>query len=528
MSTERLLKSSLISAAGTLVSRVLGLARELVMAAWFGAGEETAAFFNARTIPDMFRKFVADEGLTGAMIPELARAERDGGAERVREVARASLGLLIAVLAVLTAAMTLGAPQLVLLLDWDMARDPERYARVTELTRVLIPFMTMASLVSWAEGLLNHRGRFFAAKAAPGMVSVGMVLWVVAFSGWYAEPVHALAWGLVFGGVCEVAICVPPLVREFGPLLPQVRGAWADPGVRRIVSAMGQVALIGIAGQANTIVLRQLGNNLSESAFSQYNYAFRVTDLVQGLASVAVGSAVLPAMARAVHAADWTALREDLSRALRLTALAVFPACAVTSALASPTIALLFQRGRFDADTAAATAQALAVLVWFLVPASAVFLAKKVFFALDARPLLLWVGLAGVVVQAIVGWPLVSAFGLPGLSLALIAATGVQVVGYAWLLERRVPGVVDVRGLARPLGDMAAGAVLAGLVASAIASLGDWAVGFPFASAKGWINLTVFSAAGVTAVGVYVGWTRWRGLGEIEIILGALRRRLGR
>ncbi|MEN0065282.1 MAG: lipid II flippase MurJ [Myxococcota bacterium] len=206
------------SALGTGLSRGLGAAREIAVAAILGASITSDVFLTAFLIPNLFRRFVADEGLTGALLPALAKAEAEGGEEEARQLAASTLGVLLVVNGILCVMGMVGAKWLVLVFAPTWHDDPVKMALAIDLTRWLFPFLTMVSLVSHFEALLNHRGHFFVPKAAPGLVSGGMVASALLLGDVLNEPVYALVAGVLVGGVAHVLVHLPFVWSHWGPI----------------------------------------------------------------------------------------------------------------------------------------------------------------------------------------------------------------------------------------------------------------------------------------------------------------------
>jgi len=190
-----LLGASVVSALGTGLSRVLGAARDIAIGHVFGAGRVSDAFWMAWTVPSLFRRFVADEGLTGALIPGVACV----------------VGIL-------------GAPWLVRLIAPGFADEPEKLELTIALTRWLFPFVVFVSLVSYCEGLLNYRGHFFIPKLAPGIVSGSMAASALLLAHRLEEPIFALVVGVLVGALTHLLVCIPPLVKYWGFPVPSLRG----------------------------------------------------------------------------------------------------------------------------------------------------------------------------------------------------------------------------------------------------------------------------------------------------------------
>ena len=200
-----LVRAFMASSVGTGLSRVLGLARELALANVLGAGMVMDTFVMAFTFPGMLRRFVADEGLTGALVPAVARAEAEAGEQEAKALAGRVLTALIVGGIVLSVAGIFMAP---LLVDWVAdGFTGEKYALTVGLTRLLFPFVAFVSLVSWAEGLLNHKNHFFVPKLAPGLVSASIVLTVLLWRESSAiDIIWAVCWAVLVGGAAHLVV----------------------------------------------------------------------------------------------------------------------------------------------------------------------------------------------------------------------------------------------------------------------------------------------------------------------------------
>ena len=405
------------SSVGTGLSRVLGLGRELALANVLGAGMVMDAFVIAFTFPGMLRRFVADEGLTGALVPAVAKAEQEEGQPAAVALSGRVLTALILAGVVLSAIGMATAPWLV-----DLAAGGftgEKRDLTIQLTRVLFPFVIFVSLVSWCEGLLNHRDHFFVPKIAPGMVSMAVViaaLWPSQRSP--IEIIWAVAWAVLAGGAVHLLICVPPLIKRWGAIPPRLDAA-GDPRFVHVTREMGKVAVIGIMAQINLIVLRTLASHLNEGAVTWYWNATRLVDFAQGIIAVGVGSALLPTISRAVAAKDGEAFRSSFSRASRLAGALLIPAAAFILVLPEPTVAFLYRHGAYTWADVQQTASALQMLVPFMLAAAGIQIVKKPFFALERRGELIGVGVVGVALTGALGWTLSQRMGVDGLALAL-------------------------------------------------------------------------------------------------------------
>jgi len=506
------------SSVGTGLSRVLGLARELALANVLGAGMVMDAFVMAFTFPGMLRRFVADEGLTGALVPAIARAEAEADKEESLALAGRVLAALILAGVVISIGGILAAPWLV-----DLVADGftgEKYTLTVRLTRVLFPFVAFVALVSWAEGLLNHRGHFFVPKVAPGLVSAAMVLAVVwTRAGTALDVVWAVSWAVIIGGAIHLAVCLPPLWARWGVIRPRM-DLRTDPRFMRVLSEMGKVAIIGIMAQINTLVLRYIASHLQEGAVTWYWNATRLVDFAQGIIAVGVGSALLPAISAAAAAGDGQQFRSAFTGAARLAGVLLVPAAAVILAFPEPCVALLFRHGAYSWVDVTQTASALQMLVPFMLALAGIQIIKKPFFALERRGVLIGVGGFGVLLTAGLGLWLAPAMGVDGLALALSLSTCAQLLAYIVVLHGSVAGGLGLGGLLVDVGRMIVATVPAVGVAWLTMAQGSWTLGPSLQ------NAAIFTGSMVLGAAVYATVATLLGIGELRSVVRRVASRL--
>ena len=519
VSTPRrsLIRAFMASSVGTAISRVLGLARELALANILGAGMVMDAFVMAFTFPGMLRRFVADEGLTGALVPAVAKAE----AEENKEAAIALSGRVLFALMVtgllLSGLGIVAAPWLV---DWVAdGFTGEKYDLTVQLTRVLFPFVAFVSLVSWAEGLLNHRGHFFIPKLAPGVVSAAVVAAVLVSDA--SNPVAVVwtvCWSVLIGGAVHLAICFPPLFRHWGVIRPRI-DALTDDRFRRVLAEMGKVAVIGVMAQVNTLVLRYIASQLEEGSVTWYWNATRLVDFAQGIIAVGVGSALLPAISDAVAKHDGEGFRTAFQASARLACVLLIPAAAFIAFFPTEVVAVLYRHGAYGWTDVEQTAITLAMLVPFMLSLAGIQIIKKPFFALERRDALIGVGIVGVGLTTALGLWLAPALGVHGLALALSLSVSAQLAVYGFLLRRIVDGGLGLGDLVAPIVKMTVSALAAVSVAHFVMGQGSWTDGPSFQ------NIAVFAIAGISSLIVYGLVGTLLGIQEIDSVKNKIRQR---
>jgi putative peptidoglycan lipid II flippase len=513
------LRAFMASSVGTGLSRVLGLFRELALANVLGAGMAMDAFVMAFTFPGMLRRFVADEGLTGALVPAVSRAEAEAGEAEARALSGRILTALIAASVVLSTAGVLCAPWLV---DWVAdGFTGEKYTLTVQLTRILFPFIAFVSLVSWAEGLLNLRGHFFIPKLAPGLVSAAVVAAVLLFrDSSPLEIVWAVSWSVLIGGAVHLAICLPPLYKHWGLIRPRL-DMFSDERFRRVLGEMGKVAVIGLMAQVNTIVLRYLASHLQDGAVTWYWNATRLVDFAQGIIAVGVGSALLPAISDAVARGDGAGFRSSFSGAARLAGVLLVPAAAFVLFFPVPCVALLYRHGAYTWVDVQQTASALQLLVPFMLALAGIQIIKKPFFAMERRGALIAVGAIGVCLTAGLGLWLSPTLGVDGLAIALSVSTVLQFAAYLILLRGMVTGGLGLGALSRDVARLTVATLPAVGAAWFIIDMGHWESG------PTWANAAVLGGAGIAGGILYGIAATALGVKELRRVVERVRSRMG-
>ena len=331
-----LLQSFMSSSIGTLGSKAFGLLRELVLSGVLGAGVVYDSFIVAWTFPGVIRRFVADEGLTGALMPAVRNAETEALMEAKR-LASQALGALILVCVLLSIGGVLAAPALVHWMAPSFTGD--QFDLTVSLSQVLFPFVIFVSILSWIETLVNLREHYFWPKIAPAMVSICVVGSAMFMRT--ADPmdvIWAISYATMVGGLLQIVVCLPALKRLWGIIPPSFSG-FSSPRFKDLLGEMGKVALIGIAAKINIIVLRYLASSLEEGAMTQYWNATRLVDFAQGIIAVGIASVLLPKIVEAVEQKDGDAFRENFAGASRLAGALLIPFAAFLVFFAEPFVA---------------------------------------------------------------------------------------------------------------------------------------------------------------------------------------------
>lgn len=341
----------------TLLSRITGLARESLKAVAFGAGLQMDAFEAAFRLPNILRRLFAEGAFSQAFVPILAEYQRARGHDATRELVGRVATLLAIVLIGISLFGILAAPWLVYALASGFSRTPGKVELTAEMIRIMFPYILFVSLVALAGGVLNVHRRFGIPAFTPVLLNLSIIAAAVFLAPHFDPPIVALAWGVAVGGVAQLALQIWPLARL--GMLPALRLDWRDQGVRRVLRAMGP-AVIGVsAAQISALINTQLAAYLGDGRISWISYADRLMEFPSALLGVALGTVLLPSLAKHHHDANHAQYRELLDWGLRLAFLLALPAALAMAVIAVPLISTLYQYGRFTVNDVWQTRAAL-------------------------------------------------------------------------------------------------------------------------------------------------------------------------
>ena len=351
----RLLPAFLTVGGWTMASRVLGLARDILMAAFLGTGPVAQAFLIAFTLPNMFRRFFAEGAFNLAFVPMFAKkVEASEDAEGFARDALSALGL---VLVVFTVVGQLIMPWLVMALASGFAGD-ERFTLSVEHGRIAFPYIILISLTALLSGVLNSLGRFALPAAAPILMNVVMIGFLLA--GWWTGGNIGLwqIWSVPVSGVAQLALVWWGCAKAGMPVLP--RWPRLTPEMRRLAVIATPAILAGGVVQINLLVGRQVGS-FFDGAVAWLSYADRLYQLPLGVVGIAIGVVLLPDLSRRLKAGDTRGGRDAVNRATEFTLALTIPAAVALMVIPVPIVAVLFQRGAFTAADTWPTAVAVAI-----------------------------------------------------------------------------------------------------------------------------------------------------------------------
>ncbi len=442
-SDSRLARSAGLTGAATLVSRLLGLVRDQVLASLFGAGNEMDAFIVAFRIPNLVRDLFAEGAMSAAFVPTFTRHLTLGGRRDAWRLGNNVLNALLVVTGVVVLIGGIAARPLVQSIAHDFGDVPGKIELTIRLTRVLLPFLTMVAIAAAAMGMLNSLHHYFLPALSPAMFNIATIvcgLALVPVMPRIGEPrIMAIAVGALIGGVGQVALQWPSLRREgvrYAPVLDP-----RDSGLQQVLLLMGPGTVGLAATQVNIFVNTLLATGQGIGAVSWMTYAFRLMYLPIGLFGVSIGTAVLPAVSRHAAVHNTEGIRQTVSRGLGLMLMLNVPATVGLLVLATPIVQLLFEHGRFQPSDTIATASAVRFYSLGLVGYSAVRIASPTFYAIGRSRIPVMVSAVAIVINVVASLLLVRWLGFSGLafgtSIAAVANAGVLV----WLLSGRLDGL---------------------------------------------------------------------------------------
>ena len=363
-----LLKALAAVSSMTLLSRILGFVRDTVVARAFGAGLATDAFFVAFKIPNLLRRLFAEGAFSQAFVPIFAEYKNRRGEADARILVDNVSGVLALALAVVTLIGVAAAPLIVYVSAPGFTATPEKFALTIDLLRITFPYILFISLVSLAGGILNTYSRFSVPALTPALLNltfIGFALWAAPY---FNPPIKALAWAVFCGGVLQLAFQIPFLLKI--KMLPRFKLDLKDAGVSRVIRQMGP-AVFGVSiGQVSLLINTIFASFLVSGSVSWLYYADRLMEFPTGLLGVALGTILLPSLAK--HYSDQSAAEYSklLDWGLRLTLMLALPAAVALAVLAVPLIATLFHYGQFSQHDVFMTRNALVaysvgLLGWF-------------------------------------------------------------------------------------------------------------------------------------------------------------------
>ena len=499
-----LMRSGLVVSAMTMLSRVMGLVRDVVVATFLGAGNGSDAFFVAFKIPNFLRRLFAEGAFNQAFVPVLSEYSTQRTKQEIRELLNAVAGSLTALLALITALAMLGAPWLVWLSAPGFGRDPDKLAMTADMLRLTFPYLLLISLTAFSGSVLNTWNRFAVPAFTPVLLNISLIGAALFLMPLMEEPAMALAWGVLIAGAAQLAFQVPFLLRL--GLLPTPWPNFAHDGVKRILKLMAP-ALFGVSvSQINLLLDTVLASLLAVGSVSWLYYSDRLVELPLGVFGVAIGTIILPALSKR-HAEQSTEhFSAMLDWAIRVVLLLGVPAALALAVLAEPFLITLFHYGAMTDNDIQMAAMSLRAYAFGLVAFMLIKVLAPGFFARQDTKTPVKVGIiamvANMVFNLLLIWPLAHA-GL-ALATALSAFLNAGLLGY---LLYRQQVLVFQPGWGRYAVQLVGGSVLMSVALMLVSP--DWQVWLEFGL---WQRVSWVAGLVVLGGGLYFIWLTALGL----------------
>ena len=445
---RRVTRAAGIVGAATLLSRILGYVRDMVVASFFGAGMAADAFIAAFRIPNLLRRLFGEGSLSIAFVPVLTETMIKGDPEEGLCLAACAFRLLWVLLAVITIIGVLAAPLIIRSVAPGFAASPGKLALTIHLTRLMFPYVMFIGLVALSMGILNVMGHFAAPALAPVLLNLAMIgsLYGVA---WVSESqtvrILGLACGVLLGGALQLVLQLPYLFR-FGVRL-WGRGLW-HPAMAKAGRLMLPTIFGAAVYQVNILVGTLLASLLPEGSVSYLYYADRLVQFPLGIFAQAAATAVLPSLSRQAARGDHAAMGETFAYSMRLVLFITIPAMVGLIVLREPIVSLLFERGAFDAQTARLTSDALLYYCLGLWAFAAVRIVVSTFYAMQDTRTPVKTATVAIAANMLFGMVLMGPMRHCGLALATSLASMLNLAMLVVVLRRRL-GAIGWRQVAK-------------------------------------------------------------------------------
>jgi putative peptidoglycan lipid II flippase len=512
---RRLALAAVIVASATAVSRVVGLAREVLVAGVYGVSPDYNIFVSVSAVPNVVRQLFADAAISAAFVPVLVALLAAGDRERAHRVTGALLGFMLSVVGAATLVLIFAAEPIVRALYPELTTTPEAVSSAAEYLRIVVPTILVLSAAGVVTGVLFAHERF----VMPAVVSIVWNLVIITFIAiWHTSwGVSALAWGTLVGTAVELVLLVLAMRAMGEPL--RLNFHFGDKQFRRVLALMVPISItLGILN-FNALIDTFFAQYVSDGAAAEITYGFRLYTLPQGIFAVTIGTVLFPSLSRFVALKDTARFRETLSTGVRQMVFVSLPFLVWFTVLAVPIVRVVFQREAFTVSDTEAVAAVLAAFVVGLTFANVNMMFNRSFQSMQRVWLPLGVGLVNLALNALLDWVLYGPLGATGIALSTSLVSIFTTVVLAYLLRRDIG-----REEGRRIGAAAAKAVACAAALAAVAA-GLW-YALDAVTGDGFVEVLAALLVTVAASGVtYVAVARLLRTEELGLAWRLLRRR---
>jgi len=514
----RVTKAAGVVGAATLLSRIFGFIRDMVIAGIFGAGLWSDSFFVAFRIPNLLRRLFAEGSLSIAFVPVFTEYLKNKGKDDAFMMARSAIRLLSVLLVITAVAGILLAPLIIRIIAPGFADSPEKFLLTVTLTRIMFPYIIFICLVALCMGILNVLGHFAAPALAPVFLNIAMIgsIFLVSFISLNTtDRVIGLAIGVLVGGLLQLALQVPFLIKKSFYFWQKAQ--ICHPGLKQVGRLMLPAVFGAAVYQVNILVGTLLASLLPEGSISYLYYADRLVQFPLGIFAISTATAVLPSLSKQAAAKDFNALKETFAFAMKLIFFITIPAMTGLIVLREPIVALLFQRGSFDNETTRQTAYALLCYGVGLWAFSAVRVVVSTFYSLQDTKTPVRMAVVSIIANIGLGIILMGPLGHGGLALSTSLASMLNLGLLVRALRARL-GLLGLRNIVN--------SVCKTVVCSAIMGIVVWGMAFFIIPPEGRTLTVLFS--GLTG-SILVGCILYASLSflikspELETVMAVVR-----
>lgn len=459
----------------TMLSRVFGFVRDILVAQFLGAGAVADAFVVAFRFPNLFRRLFAEGAFAAAFVPMFSRTLEGDGEAPAKKFASDAFNVLAVILLVFVIIAEISMPWLMPYLAPGFEHVPGKMEMATEFSRIAFPYLFFISLVALLSGVLNAYGRFAGAAAAPVLLNITLIVALLGFGGSDEESGRALVWGVFVGGLVQLLWLIWHC-RKIGFTI-KVGAPKLNDKVRTLGRRILPVVFGASLYQINLLIGTILATTISDGAVSYLYYADRVTQLPLGVVGIAVGTALLPMISRQLESGNDDKANAAQNRGTEIALLLTVPAAIALVVIPEPIISVLFERGAFGPEASEATASALMAYAIGLPAYVGIRVFTPGFFAREDTSTPVRIAAVSIIVNVVLNLWLMNHFAHVGIALASSISAWLNILLLVFVLSRRGHYKADRRLLLRIGGIIGASAIMAAVLWFGAAWTVPWLAG---------------------------------------------------
>ncbi len=465
-------KSAAEMGSATLLSRILGFVRDIVIADRFGAGVITDAFVMAFSIPNLLRDLIGEGSASAAIVPALTEELTKKGREKFWQASSALLNVLIVVLLIVTFLGILGSPVIVRIIASGFLRNPDKFSLTVHFTRLLFPFIFFIGLAAYTMGILNSLKHFLIPSLGPCLFNISLIVFIILMYERFGA--YGLITGVLVGGALQFLIQVPLVLKE--GFRPSFKAGFRHPVVNKVLRLLGPRALSASVYQVNFIVSRIIASWLPSGAVASLYFANRLFQLPLAIFPIAIAQAALPSMSEQVAKGDMGKLKNIFNLSLRHSLYITIPASAGLIFLARPIVATFFQHGAFGPGSTHVTQAALVFYALGLFAVGGIKITTSCFYSMQDTFTPVKTAFVSFILNVIFSLILIRFMQVAGLALAATLAVTFN-FAYLFLRLREKIGRLDGASLFVLVHKTVLASVIMGIISKIIFYTGSSFVG---------------------------------------------------